>query len=246
MKKNIILKLIAVAAILSCGGLVQASDFGLESLSAADIRSGQSYLKASDPRAEPDELIGVEMKVRVPFKALKKIFLMASVSDSSLSIIDPAAQVIGKSGEMLRISNINVDQGGIIMTPVVTLKPSMDGRDKLVFRVNKIKVHASMEPSLKGIPEPPIDQEELIGRIMDVVVKCIYTGINEKLKAKQVPLKAEDFLTIKYDKAAWALRVTVSHRLINEFFPAGLVGDFHLTGFSFNETGINLNVQTAE
>ena len=38
----------------------------------------------------------------------------------------------------------------------------------------------------------------------------------------------------------------VSSKIMREFIPAGLVGDLHLTGFSFNDTGLSLKIQTAE
>jgi len=243
--KNNTLKIIALAAILSSGGKAIASEFDLSYLNAANIRSSQADYRAPAPKLEADELIGMDMNIRVPFKMLKNAAVSVSVSEKRLTIIDKKAPVIFKSGEFLKISNIKIDQGGIIIIPTLTMKPYLEGTDKLAIRIQRIQLHASMEPSLKAAPAA-INQEEIMAQVMDVMIKGIYSALNEKLKAKQIPLKAEEVVNMKYDKAAWILHAAISSRIMREFIPAGLVGDLHLTGFSFNDTGISLKIQTAE
>lgn len=242
--KNITLKIIALAAILSCGDAA-ASGFDLSYLNAADIKASQASIKVPAPRVEADELIGMDMNIRVPFKMVKSAVVNMTATEKRLTIIDKNAPVIFKSGEFLKISNIKIDQGGIIIIPTLTMKPFLEGTDKLAIRIQRIQLHASMEPSLKAAPAA-INQEEIMAQVMDVMIKGIYSALNEKLKAKQIPMKAEEVVNMKYDKAAWTLHAAVSSKIMREFIPAGLVGDLHLTGFSFNDTGISLKIQTAE
>ena len=83
-------------------------------------------------------------------------------------------------------------------------------------------------------------------QVMDVMIKGIYSALDAKLKAKNLPLKAQDVVKLNYDKAAWTLHAQISSKIMKEFIPAGLMGELHLTGFSFNDTGIALKIQTAE
>ena len=260
MKKISTLKLIALAAVLSCGGKAWAADFDLSGLNAADIRSSQADIKVPAAQMEADEVIGVDLSIRVPFKILKKAVTMAAASEKCLTIIDPAAPVVSKSGEFLKISNITVDANGIIVQPTLTLKPFLEGRDKLAIRIQKIQVHASMAPDAAssgarttGSPiradagnGQAINQEQLMAQVMDVMIKSAYSALNAKLKVEHPMIKAEDILTLKYDKASWTLRATFSSKVLRELVPAGLVGDLHLTGFTFNDTGLVLKIQTDE
>jgi len=241
--KNITLKLIALAALLSCGGNAIAQDFDLSSLNVADIKASQASIKVPAPRLETDELIGMDVNIRIPFKMLKNSVEKMAASEKRLSIIDASAPVIFKSGEFLRVSNIKIDQGGIIIIPTLTLKPFFEGRDKLAIRIQKIQLHASMEPSVKSAA-PAMTEEQVMTQVMDVLIKGVYSALDEKLKGKN--LKAQDVLKLSYDKASWTLHAALSPKALREFIPAGLMGDLHLTGFAFNETGLTLKIQTAE
>jgi hypothetical protein len=241
--KNITLKLITLAAMLACGGNAAAQDFDLSSLNVADIKASQASIKVPAPQVETDELIGMDMNIRVPFKMIKNSVVKMAAAEKRLSIINVNAPVIFKSGEFLRISNIKIDQGGIIIIPTLTLKPFLEGRDKLAIRIQKIQLHASMEPSMKAAA-PAMTEEQVMVQVMDVLIKGVYSALDEKLKGKN--LKGQDVVKLTYDKAAWTLRAALSPKALREFIPAGLMGDLHLTGFAFNETGLTLKIQTVE
>jgi len=243
--KKITLKIITLAAILSCGGKAIASGFDLQSLNVSDLRASQADFRAPAPQLEADELIGMDLNIRVPFKMIKNSVAQMAATEKRLAIIDQAAPVIFKSGEFLKISNIRVDANGIIVIPTLTLKPYLEGRDKLAIRIQKIQMHASMEPSVKAAPAA-INQEEIMVQVMDVMIKGIYSALDAKLKAKNIPMKAQDVVKLNYDKTAWTLHAAISSKIIGQFIPAGLVGELHLTGFSFSDTGIALKIQTAE
>ncbi len=234
-----------LAALLSCGGSAAASDFDLSSLNATDIKASQASIKVPAPQVEADELLGLDMNIRVPFKMLKNSMEEMAVSEKRLTIIDKSAPVIFKSGEFLKVSNIKIDQGGIVIIPTLTLKPFLEGRDKLAIRVQKIQLHASMEPSAR-VAEPAMTDEQVTVQIMDVLIKAVYSSLDARLKDKNIPLKAQDLVKLSYDKAAWTLRATVNSKIIRMFMPADMMGDLHLTGFAFNETGLTLKLQTAE
>ncbi len=237
MKKTTF-KIITLAAILSWGGKAPAAGFDLPSMNAADIRAGQAEINIPVPQTETDDLIGVDMSMRIPFKTLKKAV--------GLPLIDPSAPVFSKAGDFLKISNFRMDAGGIIVEPTLTLKPYMEGLDKLAIRIQCVQLHASMEPGVKSARGPAVNQEDIMQQVMEVMIKGIYAANNAMLIAKHIPLKAEDVLRLEYDKASWTLRAAVSSAALHELILAGMVGDIHLTGFTFSDTGIALKMQTAE
>jgi hypothetical protein len=186
------------------------------------------------------------MAVRIPYKTLKKAMVMMEASNKGLTIIDQGGQIVSKSGEFLKISNIRVDVGGIIVEPTLTLKPYLEGRDKLAIRVQRVQVHASMQPDVKSAPAPQFDQETMMAQVMDVMIKSVYASLNQTLKAKQLNMKAEQIIALNYDKAAWTLHAKVSSQVLYQFIPANLVGDIHLTGFAITDTGITMKIATPQ
>ena len=244
--KKITLKIITLAAVLACGGNASASDFDLSSLSAADIKASQASVKVpAAPRPPADELIGMDMNIRVPFKMLNNSVTAMTATEKRLTIINKGAPVIFKAGEFLKISNIRVDANGILVVPTLTLRPYLEGRDKLAIRIQRVQMHASMEPSVKAV-QAPVTEEQVMEQVMDVMIKGIYSSLNEKLKAKKIDMKAEEVVALKYNKADWTLRAAISSKILSHFVPAGLMGELHLTGFSFSDAGLTLKIQTAE
>lgn len=242
--KKITFKMIALAAVLSCGS---AQAFDLSGLNASDIRSAQTDFRAPAPAQQTiagDDLIGMDMNIRIPYATVKNGVEKVAASEPRLTIIDKNAAVAFKYGEFLRVSNLKIDQGGIIVIPTLTLKPYFVGTDKFAIRVQRIQVHASMEPSVKAAA-PAINEEEVMAQMMDVLIKGTYSAVNDFLREKKIPMKAEDVIKLRYDKAAWTLHAQVSSKIMGQFIPAGLMGELHLTGFSFNEKGLNLQISTA-
>lgn len=234
-----------IALVLLAGN---AAAFDLEGVSAADLRAAQPDFRApaaAQARAG-DDLIGVDMNIRVPFATVKKGVEMVAKSEPRLAIIDKSAPVAFKYGEFLRLSNIRVDQGGIVVVPSLTLKPYFNGTDKLAIRIQRVQLHASMEPSVKAAPAAnAISEEQVMVQVMDVLIKGVYSSVNDFLKKKQIPMRAEDVIKMNYDKAAWTLHAQVSSKIMGQFIPSGLMGELHLTGFSFDEKGLNLQLRTA-
>lgn len=239
MKKTLF-NLIALALLAA-----PAAAFDLDGVSAADIRASQADFRGPVPAAPAaEETIGMDLNVRIPFATVKKGVEMVAKSEKRLTIVDPAAPVMFKSGEFVRVSNLKIDQGGIIVIPTLTLKPYFVGTDKVAIRVQRVALHASMEPSVKAAAAPQISEDQIMEQVMDVIIKGTYSAVNDFLKKKQIPMKAEEVVKLRYDKAAWTLHAQVSSKIMGQFIPAGLVGDLHLTGFGFNDKGFVITVQT--
>jgi len=238
--KKLTLNLIALALLAG-----NAAAFDLAGMGADDIRAAQADFRAPAPQAQPvDDLIGLDMNIRIPYATVKKGVEQVAASEKRLTLINKNAPVAFKYGEFLRIGNIKIDQGGIIVVPTLTLKPYFVGTDKLAIRVQRIQLHASMEPSVKAAQVPAINEEEIMVQVMDVLIKGTYSAVNDFLKKKQIPMKAEDVIKLRYDKAAWTLHAQVSSKVLGQFIPAGFMGELHLTGFAFNDRGLTLTVQT--
>lgn len=237
--KKLTLNLIALALLAG-----NAAAFDLAGLGADDIRAAQADFRTPVVQAQRvDDLIGIDMNIRIPFATIKNGVEKVAASEKRLTIIDKNAAVAFKYGEFMRVSNIKIDQGGIIVIPTLTLKPYFVGTDKLAIRVQRIQLHASMEPSVKAAPAA-VSEEEIMVQVMDVLIKGTYSAVNDFLREKKIPMKAEDVIKLRYDKAAWTLHAQVSSKVMNHFIPGGLVGELHLTGFSFNDKGLVLNIQT--
>ena len=241
--KKLTLNLVALALLAG-----NAAAFDLAGLGADDIRAAQGDFRAPAPQSRPaEDLIGMDMNIRIPFATVKKGVEQVAASERRLTIIDRNAPVAFKYGEFLRVSNIKIDQGGIIVVPTLTLKPYFVATDKFAIRVQRIQLHASMEPSVKALPAASsINEEEIMVQVMDVLIKGTYSAVNDFLQKKQIPMKAEDVIKLRYDKAAWTLHAQVSSKIMGQFIPAGFMGELHLTGLSFNDKGLNLTIQTAE
>ncbi len=258
MKKTILLTMTIAAALAA---RASASDFSLDGFRAADIPAGGYSYKAAAPQPAGDDLIGVDMTVRVPFKALKKGVEHMAAGVSGLTIIDPAAPVFTKSGEFLKISNIRVDVNGIVTIPVITAKPYLESKDHVAVRIQKVQVHASLAPDAGTSPNfkplgdsradgdtcgTELNQEEIMIMVSNVLIQSAYDAINEDLREKKIPLKAQQVINMKYNPKDWTIRATVSAKIVDYFIPAGIVGEFHLTGVAMGATGLVLSVQTAQ
>ena len=240
--KKIALNLIALALL---AGTASASGFDLASFSADDVRASMADVKAPAAQQQiEDDTIGMDLNIRVPYATIKKGVTMVAASEKRLTIIDKNAPVAFKYGEFLRLSNIKIDQGGIIVIPTLTLKPYLEGTDKLAIKIQRIQLHASMEPSVKAMPTAAVNEEQVMTQVMDVLIQGVYSAVNDFLKKKQIPMRAQDVVKLNYDKTAWTLHAQVSSRIMNQFVPGGLMGELHLTGFSFNEKGLALKIQT--
>jgi len=259
--KKIITANMMLAAALSLGRPASASDFDLSSISASDLRAAEykaaPVAKPLPPVKAADDMVGMDASVRVPYKAMLKAVVQITATDKTIAVIDPAAPLLVRSGEFLKLKNLRFDVGGIMMEPVVTLKPYFDGADRLAIRIQKVNLHASMSPTpgasgqsvQVGIPNNEPDtftQEQMMSDVSDVITKAVLAALDEQIAKEKRPFKAKDVLTFKYDKAAWTLRATLSTKFLKYYLPEDLVGDIHMTGFSFNDKGLVLVFGTAE
>jgi len=258
IKKVITMNLLA-ASVLFLGGRASASDFNLSSISAADLRGTEfkaaPVARPQAPVSDSDDYIGLDLSIRVPFKALKKVMGMVAASDKDFSIIDPAAPVLERSGEFLKVENIRVNVNGIVVEPIVTLKPYFEGKDKIAIRVQRVQLHASMAPTPghTGTPvalpntdpgQPEFNKEDMMSDIMGIITKGITDALDQSLIENQSPLRAKDMLVFKYDKMAWTLHTTVSAAALKRYLPAGLVGDVHMTGIGLSDSAFTVKFET--
>lgn len=243
--KNIFLSLTAacmLAAPAAAGG------FSLNSFSPDDVRAAAANLSVPAPRAQAEKTRGgdtmeVDASIRVPFRAIQK----AVAQIERLTIPDKSAPVVSRAGDFLKVSNIRIDVNGIIVEPTLMLRPYFEGRDKLALRIQRIQLHASMTPGkLQAAAVPRPTQGDMMEQIVAAVTKGIMDALNARFAARQMPLKAEDILSFRYDKAAWTLHTAISAEFVQSYLPHGLVGDIHLTGFSFNDTCIAVKFGTAD
>ena len=255
MKRIIALNFLA-GAVLYAGAAASASEFNLSSVSAAELR-GTAFKTTPVPlpkvsRPAADELVEMGLSIKIPFKAINKVMLM----ESMLSIIDPAAPVLERSGDLLKVVNIRLDVNGIIIEPVITLKPYLEGKDRLAVRVQRVQLHAAASPTPgsagvpAAIPVPDtgadFNMEDTMADIMDLITSGIREAITASLEASQSTLTSRDLINSHYDKAAWTLHTVISPSVLKRFLPEGMVGDIHMTGFSFNNNALLLKLESEQ
>ncbi len=255
IKRIIALNLLA-GAVLYAGGAASASEFNLSSVSAAELR-GTAFKAAQVPRPgvpkpAAGELVEMGLSIKIPFKAINKVMLM----ESMLSIIDPAEPVLERSGDLLKVVNIRLDVNGIIIEPVITLKPYLEGKDRLAVRVQRVQMHAagSPTPGSVGVPVaipapatgPDFNMEDTMADIMDLIISGIRRSITESLAASQSTLTSRDLINSNYDKTAWTLHTVIAPSVLKRFLPEGMVGDIHMTGFSFNNNALLLKLESEQ
>ncbi|HAH30826.1 MAG TPA: hypothetical protein DCL44_00770 [Elusimicrobia bacterium] len=258
-KKITTLSLLTCVALLASGGLVSASDFNLAGMNAVDIQGMQYKIKAAPaPQSSAADTIGVDASIRIPFKTIKKMIVLMTESNKDLKIIKAADPVLVRSGEFLKVMNIRVNLNGVIVEPVVTLKPYFEAQDKLAIKIQRVQLHVSMLPTPgttsapTAIPTPADRSEPEFNRegMMASIILALTDGINGALKdalaANGSPLKASDIVDFKYDKAAWTLHAKVSTSSIKRYLPDGFMGDLHMTGLSFNNSAIFIKFQTEQ
>ncbi|MCX5784141.1 MAG: hypothetical protein NTX59_00475 [Elusimicrobia bacterium] len=245
---------ILIAAVLCLGGPASASEFNLSSVSADNLR-GTEFKAAPVPlprvhKAAPNELIGIGLSIRIPFKVINK----AMLTEKRLSLINPAAPALERSGEMLKVVNIRLNINGIIIKPVITLKPYLEDKDKLAVKVQRVQLHASGSPTPGsiGLPAalptpdtgPGFNTENTMADVMGIITDAIREAINESLAANHSSLSADDLIVSRYDKAAWTLHSVISTAVLKRVLPENLVGEVHLTGFRFDDSSLIVELTT--
>ncbi len=191
------------------------------------------------------ETIGLEVAVRVPFSLVKNQVQKMAKTNTMIAIIDPDSPVLVKSGEFLKIVNLNVNAGGIMVTPTLTLKPYFESKDHLAIKVQQVQLHVSMSPSRSRAPDMgSMTQEDIMAQVMDTLISSVNDALSQALVSAKAQAKAQDVLSLKYDKANWTLHSAISLRFVKNYLPDGMVGDFHLTGFSFSDNALALKIAT--
>jgi len=244
--KKVAAIIILIAAALSLGKSASASEFKLPSMSEAELR-GTEFKAVPVPHvsgAARDEFIGTDLSIRIPFKFINKVMLL----QDGLSIIDPSAPVLERSGELIKVVNFRLDIKGIRTEPVITLKPWLEGKDRLAVKVMRVRLHAAASPTpgasgdLVSLPRPDngeeFNLENTVSDIMGIITDGIKDAISESLAAQHSSLRAADMINSEYDKAAWTLHTVVSPAVLNRLMPEGMVGEIHMNGFSFDDSAL--------
>ncbi len=255
--KNITFKIMALAGVLGLGGSAAATGFDLQGLDADSVR-GSSFKAAPVSTSDTDDTIGIDAAIRIPYKTIKKGMGLMTEANKQISIIDGAEPIMIRSGEFMKILNIRVNLNGIIVEPIITLKPYLEGRDKLAIKIQKIQLHVSMQPtpgksSAKAFNPAPVqgteedfNKEQMMADVMKAMTDGIMGALNDALVANGSPLRPADIVNFKYDKEAWILHTRISTSAIKRYLPGGYMGDLHLTGLAFNDSAISLKFQTVK
>ena len=229
---------------------VEASAFDLDSIQVPDIEGIESVstMRAPVPVARPvripaEELIGLTAEATIPFAAVKRGLEQVAASDPRVTITDPLLPVAIKVGEFMRLQNIHIDIGGIKVDPVITLKPYLEARNKIAIRVQRIQLHVEMQPDrMKAASQ--MSQEDIMAKVMEVAITGIMKALNGRFAAGQIPAKAEDLVTLRYDKAAWTLKADVKTTFVQKYLPPALFARPDITAFGLYEKGLTLKVST--
>ncbi len=228
-----------------------AAAFDLDSIQVPDIEGLESVstLRAPLPKSRPvqipvDELIGLSAEATVPFAAVKRGFEQVAASDPRVRLVDPLLPVAIKAGEFMRLQNVHIDIGGINVDPVITLKPYLESRNRIAIRVQRVQLHVEMQPDRMKAAAPRMSQEDIMEKVMDVAIKAIMKALDDRFAARQMPMKASDMLTLRYDKAAWTLKADVKTAFVRRYLPANLFARPDITGFGLYEKGLTLKVST--
>jgi hypothetical protein len=228
-----------------------AAAFDLDSIQVPDIEGLDSVatMRAPVPTSRPvqipaEELIGLTAEAAIPFAAVKRGLEQVTAADPRVRITDPLLPVAIKVGEFMRLQNVHFDIGGINVDPVITLKPYLEARNRIAIRVQRVQLHVEMQPDRMKAAVPQMSQEDIMAQVMEVVIKGIMTALNDRFAAEKLPLKAEDLLTLRYDKAAWTLKADVKTSFVQRYLPANLFARPDITGFGLYEKGLTLKVST--
>ncbi|OGS13022.1 MAG: hypothetical protein A2234_06340 [Elusimicrobia bacterium RIFOXYA2_FULL_58_8] len=240
------LKILACAVLFLPCTWAGAAGFPFEAVKSGDINPAARMYTVSFPKDAADEddaRIELDLAIKMPFKAVKNAALKMAAAEKRFAITlpDPSAQVMSRAGDFLKIDNISVNVGGIVVNPTLTIKPYLEGVDRFAIRIERVKLHASMEPDQKSAGD--LNQEDMVAEIMSVMTAGIMKAIDEKLVNGKIPLKAAEVLTLTYDKAAWTLRGKISTAFLKNFVTPGM-RQVHLTRFSFSDTALSLRLQT--
>lgn len=250
--KKILTAVIVMAA--ACGA--RAAEFGDLAAGAAALKAAAEAPAVPRPAMAESQLAGIETSIRIPYAAVQKAVQRMTASDTNVAVIDPAAQLLTRSGEFQIVRNLRLNVGGVIMEPVITLRPYLERTDVLAVKVQKVRVHAVMTPtpgasgSYAPVGQQPAaggdgyTQEQLMSDICAALSKSLLASLDEALGSEPRPFKAADILKFSYDKDAWTMRAEISGEFLRHYLPPELVGAAHLTGFSFDDNGIDLKFST--
>ena len=243
--KKIILTLIASLGFSAAG---YAGDFGLESLSVADLKASQENLALGVPA--PEDIEGItkspnlpspflDLTIKLPYASLTS--RLAELPGVKIQPINPGAPILFKQADHIAFSNVAVNYNGIEVEPTILIKPAFEGLNKLSIKVMKVEADIAFGPA-KALPTE-LDKDGL----MEMVMTNLTTGMLESMDAaflkNKVPLKAKDVLVFAYDRRSWTLRATVNPNFIAPLMP-GLISNVSLSNFSFDAEGFALSVKT--
>ncbi len=237
MKKIILSIILAVSA--------NAFSYDFENLSLSDIKAAPVTAPVPAGYQQDDEQISADLSLRVPFAAVKKLFVSISNGDGRISLIDPAAPIIYSDGQTLTVRNLKLNINGIMSEPVLSLKPFMEGKNNLAVKIEKVKFHVLMLPDKsRTAAKPQFAIEDIMEQVMSQVIDEVNKTLDEKFKKDGLPFKAKDIVSMKYYKNEWILRASVSGKFVNNYIPASLLAQPYLSGFSFDNSAFYIKVKS--
>ncbi|MEW5950705.1 MAG: hypothetical protein AB1637_02290 [Elusimicrobiota bacterium] len=240
MKKIIFILMIAVQAGFS---------YDFENITMAEIRAGAENFKApvpQNPVTEDDE-ITADLSMRVPFAAVKKLFVSMSASDGRIKLIDDVAPILYSDGKTLTVKNLKLNINGIMAEPVLSLKPYMEAKNKMALKIEKVKFHVLMLPDRsRAASNSQFQIEDAMDQVMSILISEINKTLDDKFKKDGLPLKAKDVVSMKYYKNEWILRASVSGKFVNAYVPASILSEPYLAGFSFDSGAFYVKIKSGK
>ena len=179
----------------------------------------------------------LDLSVKLPFDMINE--RIAEVKE--VSLINPARPILKSGGDYLVLNNIVINVNGILVEPVILIKPWFEGNNKLAIKVLKIDIDVIIGP--KAAFPAVINKDEVMSYVIDMLTNSITENMEKALIINKVPLKAQDILVFSYDKKSWTLRADLSPNFIAPLLP-GLIDNVNLTAFGFDDEGFIMSVNS--
>jgi len=245
MKRTIL----TLATIFCMASAVMAEDFGLQTMSAAEIQVNDEEIISMVPEEEGRGTVlkapnmpnpALDLSLKLPFSLINEL---AASLGNPVTVINASYPVISRQGSNIVMGNINVHMQGMSITPTIWLRPSFVSNNTLDIAIRRVDVNMSMTAPNKSLNIPNIDRNELMATIMNKFTASAITAMDRALAANNVNLHARDLITFNYNRNTWVLRVTISPNIVAPLLP-GLMENINLTGFSFDANGFALSVRS--
>ncbi|HNW45067.1 MAG TPA: hypothetical protein PKI19_11220 [Elusimicrobiales bacterium] len=232
------------AAMLLAAPSFSAENFDLNSLGLPQVQTTpRDATRMAVPVAKPIVMgeksanlpPALDMTIKLPFAALSQ--RIAEMPLAQITAIDKASPILYRESDHITLSNINVNYNGIEVVPTLQIKPYFEGNNNLAIKVVKI------ETEIVFGPKAMLDKDGLMEMVMSKLTTGMTEAMDKAFAGNKVALKAADVISFKYDRKSWTLRATVVPTFVAPLLP-GLISDVSLSGFTFDDEGFALSVQS--